>query len=66
MAAMEDGCHGMLVHGPCIFKTKRHHNIIDVPNRDLECSFLGVLGSHSNLIVPTIPILEGEYGTSCS
>ena len=61
---MEDGCHGTLASA--FFKAKRHHSVIEVPNQGPKCCFLDVLGNHPNLSVSTIPIHEGEHGTSCS
>ena len=63
---MEDSCHGSLVCGPCIFKAKRHHNVIKVSDWSPQCCLLYIFGSYTNLVVPIIPIHKWKYRTSCS
>ena len=63
---VKDGCHGSLVRGPCIFKAKGHHSVIKISNRNLECCFLYISGSHPNLVVPTISIHKLKHGVFCS
>ena len=63
---MEDGCHGSLVCGSCIFKAKGHHNVIKVSNRGLERCLFCIFGSHLNLVIPIISIHKRKHGVSRS
>ena len=58
---MKHSCHGSLICGSGILKTKWNDSAVEIPNRRAERGFLGICWRHEDLIVIAKTIHKGEH-----